>query len=49
MRATEYLHSVNNGIQETELYSHLDVENEDLRKEIAKKRREIKKAQSRKE
>ena len=44
MRATEYLHSINHGIQETELYSHLDITDEKLRKEIAKKRREIKKA-----
>lgn len=44
MRATEYLHSINNGIQEHELYSHLDTRDEKVRDEITLKRREIKKA-----
>lgn len=44
MRATEYLHSIAHGIQEDELYSHLDTRSEKIRDEITLKRREIKKA-----
>ena len=42
MRATEYLHSVKHGIQEKELYSHLDIQDKELRRKIAKDRRKVK-------
>ena len=41
MRATEYLHSVKHGIQEKELYSHLDIQDKKLRRKIAKDRRKV--------
>jgi len=42
MRSTEYLHSVKHGIQEKELYSHLDIQDKKLRRKIAKDRRKVK-------
>ena len=44
MRATEYLFSVANGIQEKELYSHIDITDPVVRKTIAEDRRIVKKA-----
>jgi hypothetical protein len=43
MRATEYFNAISNGIGNKELYSHLDVNDEDVREEIKLKRRELKK------
>jgi hypothetical protein len=43
MRVTEYLNAISNGIGNTELYSHLDVNDDKIREEIKRKRREIKK------
>jgi len=43
MRATEYLFSVSNGMQEKELYSHIDITDPVVRKDIARDRRLVKK------
>ena len=43
MRVTEYLSAVSNGIGNKELYSHLDVDDPEIREEIKLKRRELKK------
>lgn len=43
MRLSEFIHSVRYGIQERELYSHLDITDPVVRQTIAEARREIKK------
>ena len=44
MRATEYLNAISNGIGNKELYSHLNVDDPEVREEIKLKRRELKKS-----
>lgn len=43
MRLTEYFDSINNGIQDTERYSHIDIKSPEVREEIKFARRELKK------
>jgi len=43
MRLTEYFDSINNGIQDNERYSHIDIKSDKVREEIKLARRELKK------
>jgi len=43
MRLTEYMYSINNGIQSRELYSHIDIASSTVRNEITETRSSIKK------
>jgi methionine synthase II (cobalamin-independent) len=43
MRLTEYLTSIKNGIQDKELYSHIDIRKPETRDEITQIRRDLKK------